>query len=329
MPRVTLKDVADNAGVSRATASLVVRHTGRLSEETRARVWASIAQLGYVYHRGAANLRTRRSGLIGLLTLDVGNPFFAPMTRAFDVAVGEQGYLTMTANTLDDPDRELRLARAMLEYPVDALAYVPVDDTSLESVFSAAGIPVLAITRRSHIAAVPYLGPDGILGGRMAADHLLGRHGYRRLAYVGGPAGVSVRAERIAGVQAAVAAYPGAALVWEAAGPTDMATAIDLAARLLGSGVEFDAVVCHSDIVAYAVLAALRGEPGRPPVGVIGFDGLPESAVFWPPVTSVSVGPDVLGRLAAGWLVAAIAGRPDDGIAPLTPHLEIRASCGC
>ena len=300
-----------------------------MSNETRQRVRESIDRLGYVYHRGAASLRTQRTGLIGLLTTDVANPFFASMTRAFEGAAAEHGHLTMMANTLDDPDRQSRLTQAMLEYPVEAFAYTPVAGGDLDPRFGSYSIPILAVTRRSSLPNIPYLGPDEIAAGWLAGEHLVNHHGYRRLAYLGGPIKAAGRKDRLEGVQQAIRACPDAQLVADIPGVTDTPTAIDLAARLLASGVTFDAVICHSDVVAFAILAALRQQPSTGAVGVIGFDGLPESTLFWPPVTSVAVGPDVTGRKAAEWLVDALNGQASYEIAPIPASLQIRASCGC
>ena len=89
MPRrVTLADVAAHAGVSRATASLVLRETGRVSEATRQRVHGAMAELGYVYNRGAAALRRQEGDTIGVVVTNPRNPFFgerSPHSRASSV----------------------------------------------------------------------------------------------------------------------------------------------------------------------------------------------------------------------------------------------------
>ena len=308
---------------------MVVRGTGRLSDSTRERVRESMKTLGYVYHRGAANLRTRRSGVIGLLITDVSNPFFAAMTLGFEEAAAGGGYLTMMTNTFDDPERQAQLAQSMLEYPIEALAYSPVMGSDLARQLVEIPIPILAVTRKSSMGA-PYLGADDLVGGLLAGEHLVEVHGYRRIAYLGGPNGAGPREERICGLEEVVARYPDAAIVANiTSGKTNVAGGIRSAKELLESGIEFDAVLCHSDVIAFAVLSALRSRPFATPVGVIGFDGLSESELFWPPVTSVSVGPEAIGRQAAQWLLRELDGRQGETLVPITPHLDIRASCGC
>jgi LacI family transcriptional regulator len=307
---------------------MVVRGTGRLREETRQSVRESMDRLGYVYHRGAASLRTRRSGLLGLLTTDISNPFFAVLAQGFEQAAAEGGYLTIMTNTFDNPTRQARLAQSMIEFPIDALAYTPVASADLAYRVQEFPVPILALTRGSS-AGAPYLGPDDVVGGRLAGQHLIEHHGYRRIFYLGGPRGASPREDRLRGLKDVAARNPDARIVGELEGTTNVAGGIELARTLLDSGAVFDAVVCHSDVVAYALLSALRGVDRIGSVGVIGFDGLPESQIFWPPVTSVAVGPELLGREAARWLLRELAGDSAGVPDKLSPHLEVRASCGC
>src|SRR4029079_11391187 len=94
----TLLDVARDAGVSRATASLVLRGSDLVADETRARVLASIRKLGYVYHRGAASLRTQRSNTVGLIVPDVTNPFFAEMTVGIEERLHQATHVVLLRN---------------------------------------------------------------------------------------------------------------------------------------------------------------------------------------------------------------------------------------
>ena len=89
-PRVTLLDIASDAGVSRATVSLVLRNVPSVASSTRKRVLQSISRLGYVYHRGAANLRTQRSHAIGLIVSDITNPFFTTIARGVEDAASDR-----------------------------------------------------------------------------------------------------------------------------------------------------------------------------------------------------------------------------------------------
>lgn len=117
MPRrVTLLDVAAHAGVSRATASLVLRGTGRVSDETRQRVFESMRELGYVYHRGAASLRQDRTQTVGLLLPDLDNPFSTEFVHGLEEVLSGVGVVTLMVNTSESPQRQAH-ARSCLRTP--------------------------------------------------------------------------------------------------------------------------------------------------------------------------------------------------------------------
>ncbi|WIB26719.1 LacI family DNA-binding transcriptional regulator [Curtobacterium sp. MCSS17_015] len=323
---MTLADVARHAGVSRAAASLVVRDEGRLSEATRNRVRASMHELGYVYHRGAASLRMQNTSTFGLIVTDLTNPFFAEMTVGFEERLERDDLLAFVTNTFDRPGRQEALVRSMIERGVDALVVVPVQTEAGTATIDAGGLPVLAVTRRPE-DGIAYLGPDDRVGGHLAARHLID-HGHRRLVYLGGPRHGSARKERIAAVREELAAA-GGTLVADLDGRTSLGTGRDAGRVLLDSGVSFDAVICHSDEIAFGFAAALR-TAGRAPASVpmVGFDGLAAGAVMDPPLTSVSVGPGRLGAYAVDVLTGLRAGaEPTTEL--LTPQLLVRSSCGC
>lgn len=330
MRRVTLNDVAAHAGVSRSAASLAVRGTGRLSDDTRRRVKDAMAELGYVYHRGAATLRTQKSSIVGLIVTDVSNPFFAAMSLGFEQHLNAVGYLTVLTNTFDDPARFHALVRTMQEHPVDALVYVPVSGADLAFAMAPEGLPALAVTREPSVDA-PFLGPDDHVGGALAAAHLIEVHGRRRFVYLGGPATAGPRSRRLDGVLSVINQTPGADLVLQIPGVTSIESGVALTHELLRSGVEFDAVICHSDVIAFAACHVFREHSIRVPsdVGMVGFDGLAEGAVSEPTISSVSAGPAHVGQRAATWVLDALSGGEHAHRELIRPVLEIRSSCGC
>ncbi|MGB4136281.1 MAG: LacI family DNA-binding transcriptional regulator, partial [Microbacterium sp.] len=207
MGRVTLQDVAADAGVSRAAASMVVRDTGRLSEQTRERVRRSMEKLGYIYNRNAASLRSKRSWTLGFIVTDFSNPFFSAIALEFEKAASAAGYMTLISNNFDDPGQQDGLITTMLESPVAGLAYVP----ALGAAAVNLPIPTLALTRPAA-GGGPALNSDAFIAGEMAAEHLAGVHGFTRIAYLGGAETAEPTLGLIAGARAALARHPGAAL---------------------------------------------------------------------------------------------------------------------
>src|ERR1700756_1057842 len=123
--RVTLLDIAADADVSRSTASLVIRNVPSVADRTRKRVLRSIKRLGYVYHRGAASLRTQQSHAIGLVVSDITNPFFAEVIVAIEERLAGAHLVTLLGNTSEDRAKEADLLKTMSEFPADGILICP------------------------------------------------------------------------------------------------------------------------------------------------------------------------------------------------------------
>ena len=160
--RVTLMDVAADAKVSRATVSLVVRDSPLVAEATRARVRASMEKLGYVYHRGAASLRSKRSNTVGLLVTDVSNPFYSELTVGVEAALAEAGTVVLLGHNYESLTKQGDLFRVMQEYGADGLLITPAHRTTaadLEPLLTAR-LPHLLIARYVEGHPAPYVGAD-------------------------------------------------------------------------------------------------------------------------------------------------------------------------
>src|ERR687888_406599 len=127
--RVTLLDIAADAGVSRATVSLVMRNSPLPAAETRERVLDSAERLGYVYDRVAASLRSQRSAAVGIVITSVGNPFFAEITTGVESVLSETGRPVILGQHSESLATQERLLSQMLEYRVDGVILTPVNGT--------------------------------------------------------------------------------------------------------------------------------------------------------------------------------------------------------
>ena len=117
--RVTLQDVAQDAGVSRATASLVVRGSNAITLKTQERVRASMRKLGYVYNRAAATLRTQSTRTVGLVMTDIANPFFAELTVGAQERFDRSDYSLILTTTGDDLEHQERVLSGLLEHQAE------------------------------------------------------------------------------------------------------------------------------------------------------------------------------------------------------------------
>ncbi|HXH04180.1 MAG TPA: LacI family DNA-binding transcriptional regulator [Candidatus Competibacteraceae bacterium] len=331
--KATIIDIADHAGVSRSTVSLVLRGSPLVKAETRQRVLAAIEELGYVYHRAAANLRQQHSQVVGLVINELTNPFFTEVTVGLEAALSERQYLPFLTHTDESLERQERLLTALREYDVAGVVLCPVLGTGAElpAQFRRWQVPLVLVMRHLGDPLENYVGTDDYHGSRLATEHLIGL-GHQRLAYIGGVQALGVRQERVNGFRDALATHgldyrPDWVL---ACSPTRLAGR-NAAQELLGRSPAPTAIVCFNDAVALGVMHAVA-QSGRS-VGrdcaVVGFDNIADAALVSPGLTTVSIEPQRIGRVAAQLLLELIRHPEQTGRTVLVPpQLVIRQSCG-
>jgi LacI family transcriptional regulator len=332
--RVTLADVAVDAGVSKATVSLVLRESPLVADSTRAKVQQSMDRLGYVYHRGAASLRSRRSHTVGLVVSEVSNPFFAEFTVGAEAVLTESGTVVLLGHNYESTAKQALLIRVMQEYAVDGILLTPANNTTADDLapLLASQVPHVLVTRYVDGHAAPYVGADNVEGARLVTEHVLG-HGVRRVAFLGGPEPSSARRDRRRGVEQALAAH-GRKLAkrFSVPTPTTRQKGFEAATKLLSAPNPPEAIICYNDVVAFGVLLACErlGMKVGQDIIVTGFDDIAESALQHPALTTVGLNPRELGTRAAHVLLAQIqepGTRLPDDISD--PPLIVRESCGC
>ena len=325
-PRATLHEIAQAAGVSRSTVSLVLRDSPLVADATRARVRAAMEQIGYVYNRGAAQLRTGVSRTVGLIVSEITNPFYAELTAGIDAALDRAGWLAFLANSGDQPDRQDRLIRRIREQGADGIILSPAEGTARD-------LPVQL--RRGRFPCVQmlrqvgdfndYVGPDYALGMALAVEHLIAR-GHRRIGYLHSPRQTSATRERFASLTTTLARHGLRPKTIMPCGGARAQAAAAVGGMLEGTGPP-TALICHNDVIALGVLSGLSRLGIRPgsDIAVVGFDNIAEAATSVPTLTTVATRPAEVGAEAAGLLLRRIAAR--DGAAEriiLPPRLIVR-----
>ncbi|KAE8762445.1 LacI family DNA-binding transcriptional regulator [Georgenia thermotolerans] len=306
----TVRDVAARAKVSLGTVSNVLNRPEAVSPGTLQRVHEAIDALGFVPNDAARRLRTGRSRSVGLVVLDVGNPFFTDLARGAEAAVEAAGGTILLGDSDHRPEREARYLDLFEEQRVRGVLVSPVDGVSHLDELSARGTPTVLVDRAADPARFCSTSVDDVAGGRLAAGHLL-EQGYRRLAFVGGPLRLRQMADRLRGAREAVAAAGGALEVVELAEPTaphGRVAGADLAARPVAHRPE--AVLAGNDLIAAGVLQALMLDGVRVPedVGVVGYDDTAPAQTAVVPLSSVRRPSELLGRTAVELLLEEAAG---------------------
>ncbi len=330
MARATIVDIAGRAGVSKSTVSLVLSGSPLVKAETRARVETAIGELGYVYNRGAANLRKARSNIVGMVINDLMNPFFAELAVGIERALQGSSYIPFIANTGENPARQAQVFRSMREHGATGVIVCPAIGTDAEALgeIAGSGIPVVQAMRRVAGADASAVIPDNRAGGARAVEHLL-RLGHKHIAFLGGYARMSAFRERSQGFVDALdrAGIPGEPMLIESS-PTK-AGGFAALAHALALQVPPTAVLCFNDIVAVGVVHGLaqRGLKAGEDVAVIGFDDIDISRYSDPPLTTVRQPIVDMGRTMAKQMLGLVHGDDDVPHAVVLPtELVVRQS---
>lgn len=331
--RLTLKDLADHAKVSRATVSLVLRKSPLVAEQTRERVLESMRMLGYVYNRGAASLRTQKTHTVGVAINELVNPYFSELTAAIESALAEAGRTVFFRNCSENPTRQDEFIAQMREYNVEGLVICPARGTSAKALrrLKEFGVPCVLISRNVPGSGIDYAGNDHRRGSRFATEHVISL-GHRRIAMVGANDLISTGIERREGYEQALAAHDlrvDPNLVRH--GPPTRSFGVDAIKALLATKQPPTAAVCFNDVIAFGVMLGLRQlgrEPGRD-FSVVGCDDLAEAALWTPALTTVAIDTIGMGQAAVRLLLERNANfaLPRHEIV-LEPKLVVRASCG-
>ncbi len=328
--RLTLAEVAEQAGVSRATVSLVLRDSPLVAEGTRVKVRAALDKLGYVYNRSAASMRGAQSRTIGLLIPGLSNPFFAELAAGVDQVLDEAGLALFLADSNECVAKQERVILRMREHGADGILICPAVGTpkDLVSRLNALEFPVVQ-TLRQVSPRGDYVSTDYEIGMDRATEHLI-RLGHRRIAFVGGEHMHSAYRERRDGFVACMRRY-GLSPELIIKTPLTRQAGIEVLSRLLEQDKPVTAAICFNDVVAFGMLLGLadRGLRAGVDLAVVGFDNLVEASLSRPPLTTVATMPNQIGQDAARLLLRRIAnpqGAPERVVLPT--RLVVRESCG-
>jgi len=335
--RVTLLDVARHCGVSRATVSLVLNDSPLVAAMTRDRVRQAMVELGYVYNRAAASLRTQHSDAIGVVLTNITNPYFAEFAAGLQDTLTSRGTVPLLAVSSEDRVLQNRLVKSLVERNVDGIVLVPAHGTLPEDLPDLLGTPLVLLARRLNGMDVDYVGAQNRDGGYSAAEHLYS-HGCRQIAFVGGFTDSSAREERARGVAEflndhGLTLNADRSVVCEPARPQAREAAMRvLTADPAVDGLKVDGIVCFSDVVAFGVLDAIA-DSGRSigsDVRVIGFDDVHDAGLNRPSLSSVAVPARETGRRAGQLVLDRAAGSTEPTVRQEFPtKLAPRETCGC
>lgn len=309
----TLHDVARMAGVSIKTVSNVIHDYPHIRPETRAKVEAAIAELGYTPNLTARNLRSGRTGAIALALPDLSLAYFAELAAQVIQEAESAGVVVLVEQTGADRTRELELLRSPRLKLTDGLIFSPLGMAQEDAAALDVPYPLVLLGERIFDGPTDHVTMHNVEAARAATEYLLAS-GRRRIAVVGahegeviGSAALRLRGYRDA-LEAAGIPYDesiiGYTTLWHRANGADSMR------ELLARGVEFDAVFGLNDTLALGAMRVLQESGRRVPadVAVFGFDGLDEAEYSIPSLTTMDPGREWIARTAVSTLLERISG---------------------
>jgi LacI family transcriptional regulator len=334
---VTIREVATAANVHVSTVSRALDPEKRslIAPATRQRILAVADELGYRPHRGASGLRRGRTGTIGVVVPDLGNPLYAPVMRGIASTLDGDDFMPLVADTEDDHARFERILRHLEERRVEAIITMAAraGDVALLRRLVDAGTPVVLAIRTLPESGLPTVQHDDRRGGMLAVEHLVGL-GHRRIAQVPGPLDVAPFRARSDGYEQAM----------RDAGLATTVTAPPATSPTVGEGERCTlalldtmgddratALFVHNDLLALGALSALRARGLRCPqdVSVVSYNDAFFAAYVQPALTSVRLPAYEVGRAAGTLALQEVAGRAIGDVAPsVQPELVLRDSAG-
>lgn len=309
MRRVTLRDVAREAGVSVNTVSRALNGKPDVSPETRARVLEVAKRLGYRPNRLARGLRSNKTFTLGVIVTDIANPFFAELVKGVEEAARAKGYSILLGDTSEDPAKEEEAIQVMMAERVDGLLITPVQSSrkALEEVLES-GFPVVLMGRYFSDLDAPFVVTDDVQGAAMAIEHLIGL-GHRNIAHVAGPLHISSARDRLLGYRKTLEAH-GIPLreSYVLEGAVTLEDGYAAGKELLRLEPFPTAVFAYSDFVAVGIMQAILEAGLRIPedISLVGYDDIVFSAYTKVPLTTVRIPKRKLGKEAVRLLLSKI-----------------------
>lgn len=324
----TMSDVAKLAGVSVGTVSKALNGRGRLRDETRQLVEDAARKLMFTPNPLAQGLLAGRTGTVGLLTNDLEGRFSIPILMGAEDALGAGSLSVFLCDARGDAIREQYHLRALLNRRVDGLIVVADKAAPRPSLGRDIPVPVVYAYGASMDDQDMSVVTDNVQVGRIGAEHLVNT-GRSRIAYAGGDASFSAATERARGVVESLASF-GLELATPAVfGPWSETWGRQAARMLLDRAPDLDAIMCGSDQIARGVMDTLR-ESGKSIPGDVAVLGHDNWVAFVsearPPLSTVDMNLEEVGRLAAQLLFDAMDGNPRPGQHTVEGRVVVRAS---
>lgn len=305
----SIKEVAKRAGVSLGTVSNAFNRPDLLAPATLKKVTDAVAQLGYVPNASARNLRAGKTRVLGLIVPDLSNPFFTELAKGASDAALNAGYVMILCNTDESSEKEAQYLEVLAAQNVQGILITPARDTtkSLRAITNC-GIALTLVDRLAIGVEACSVGVNDSQGGGMAFTHLHDL-GHRKILLLTGAANIPQVGDREIGITKVIASLTSSERPKLKIHRLDMMSAnsaeIGLTEYLSTNGLDFTAIICGNDLIAFGAIRALRNRELEVPtdVSVIGYDDIDFASSASVPLTSIAQPKYQIGFAAADLLI--------------------------
>lgn len=329
--KISIKDVAREAGVSHATVSRALRSSPLISPTTTELVRTVADKMGYSVNAVARSLVTGRTYTIGVVVTSIADPFVGGVIAGVEAFAKERGYSTILATCHADPEVEKRMVASLRERAVDGILVTSSRvGEEYSSLLAQIKVPIVLLNNQRPGDYTYSVTIDNAGSAQRAVEHLIAL-GHRRIAYIGHASGYASDRDRRLGYETALreAGLP-IEPAWILAADSSPESGAQAAARLHSILPRPTAIFCYNDLTALGVLAYAREHGLRVPQdwSVVGFDDLFLSQHLYPPLTTVRQPMLEMGREAAAVLLGLIHGEETTTRLQMPGELVIRQSTG-
>jgi LacI family transcriptional regulator len=323
MPRngaSTIRDVARESGYSASTVSIVLNNaplSRYIPGETKERIQTAAKRLGYRPNPLARSLRSQRSNIVGVMVFDITDPFCTPILRGLENALYQANYVSLLADSHNEPHRFERYLEMLLDRRVEGLIVVAnwlVTDIKVLADLTEKQVPTVIAGRAFEIENVSTVSVDNESGAAMALEHLY-QLGHRDIAFLRGPKALASSGQRWKGIRSFAQS---AGLKLDPKRIVDLPESLDanssfeagarLTTELLSADKPFTALMAYDDVTALGALRALKKKGLGVPedCSVIGFDDVAQANLSMPSLTTVRQPMEAMGAMSVGMILDAI-----------------------
>ena len=330
----TIQDIADRAGVSKATVSRVLNNYQYINKETQERVQKAIEEVNYSPSNLARGMRLKRTQTIGLLVADISNPFYSETAKAVINLANSYGYAVILGTTDDNMKNQAEFISILKQHRVDGFIFASVllNDTPVKQLISS-GVPTFLLNRRfSQNRNVNYVVLDNQSGTYMAVEHLV-KLGHRRIGFLRGHNSFSTSKDRFQGYMNAVKDYNldfDDSLIQS--GDFNEKQAYQATLNLIGLPSPPSAIVAANDLMAFSAMGAISTKGLRIPndIALVGFDDVEMAQNSFVQLTTVAQNLHTMAEIATRTLIQMIEGGQVQVPVQvmLKPQLIVRRTCG-